>query len=163
MVSTGGRWSGSRGCPLLSWRVPSLLSALPLCLWWVALEYGSISRFKGVFSVVWGVCVGLCCFGALRGLCGFCAREPLGGLKACSVFASVLFFFASVLSFCPLLFFFAYLLGLCLCCSRLVLLPSLFVLVCLLLFLFPFRYMRKKRGRNFLRPLSFCCGLVISL
>ena len=48
-----------------------LLSALSLCLWRVACKYGSISHFEGVFSVVWGVCVGLCCLGALRGLWGF--------------------------------------------------------------------------------------------
>ena len=51
--------------------VPSFLSALSLCLWCVVLEYALISRFKGVFSVVCGVCVGLCCLGALRGLWGF--------------------------------------------------------------------------------------------
>ena len=30
-----------------------------LCLWCIALEYGSISRFEGVFSAFWGadVCV----------------------------------------------------------------------------------------------------------
>lgn len=82
-------------------------------------------------------------------------REWLGGLDACGVFASVLFF-------CPLLFFFAYLLGLCLCCSRLVLLPALFVLVSLwvLCFLFPLRTIRKKeRAQRFcpLCPLLFCC------
>ena len=43
------------------------------------LEYGSISRFKGVFRGFYGVRVGLCCLGALRGLCGFCARVELGG------------------------------------------------------------------------------------
>lgn len=68
---------------------PSLLSALSLCLWWVSPEYGSISRFKGVYSAVWGVRVGLCCLGALRGLCGFCTRVELGGLKACGVFAPI--------------------------------------------------------------------------
>lgn len=31
--------------------------------------------------------VGLYCFGALRGLWGFCVREWLGGLEACGVFA----------------------------------------------------------------------------
>ena len=31
--------------------------------------------------------MGLCCSGALRGLCGFCTRVELGGLKACGVFA----------------------------------------------------------------------------
>ena len=45
-------------------------------------EYGSISRFKGVFSAVCGRCVGLCGLRALRGLCGFCARVELGGLEA---------------------------------------------------------------------------------
>ena len=58
-----------------------------LCLWRVGFECGSISRFKGVFSAVYGVCVGLCGLRALRGLCGFCVREWLGGLKACGVFA----------------------------------------------------------------------------
>ena len=48
-----------------------LLSALSLCACRVACEYGSISHFKGVFSAVWGVCVGLCGSRALRGLCGF--------------------------------------------------------------------------------------------
>ena len=52
-----------------------LLSALSLCLCVIALEYGFVSRFKGVFSAVYGVCVGLCCLDALRGLCGFCTRE----------------------------------------------------------------------------------------
>ena len=47
------------------------LSALSLCLWCVVLEYALISRFKGVFSAVWGCCVGLCGLRALRGLCGF--------------------------------------------------------------------------------------------
>ena len=72
--------------------------------------------------------VGLLGLGALRGLCGFCARVELGGLKACGVFASVIPLFAFVF------LLFAYLLGLCLCCSRLVLLPALFVLVCLWVF-----------------------------
>ena len=61
---------------------PCLLSALSLCLWCAMLEYGSISRFKGVFRGFYMFGVGLCCFGALRGLCGFCARVELGGLKA---------------------------------------------------------------------------------
>lgn len=54
------------------------------------LEYGSISRFKGVFSGFYMFGVGLCCLGALLGLCGFCARVELGGLEACGVFASIL-------------------------------------------------------------------------
>ena len=66
---------------LVLWcRVPAFLSALLLCLWCINLEYGSISRFKGVFSAVYGVCVGLYCSGALCGLWGFCVREWLGGL-----------------------------------------------------------------------------------
>ena len=59
-----------------------LLSALSLCLWCVALEYGSISHFKGVFRGFPLLDVGLCCLGALRGLWGFCTRVELGGLKA---------------------------------------------------------------------------------
>lgn len=121
----------------------AFLSALPLCLWSVTLEYGSISRFKGVFSAVCGVCVGLFAWRALRGLCGFCVREWLGGLEACGVFCLSFSLFVPVfLSFS----LFAYLLGLCLCCSLLVLLSVLFVLVCLwsLLFPFPFRTKRKK-------------------
>ena len=66
-------------CPLLSCRVPRLLPSHLLCLWCVTLEYGSISRFKGVFRGFWVSCVGLYGFGALRGLCGFCARVELGG------------------------------------------------------------------------------------
>ena len=48
--------------------------------------------------------VGLYCSGALRGLCGFCVRERLGGFRACGVFASVFRFFSVfvlLLSFCP--------------------------------------------------------------
>ena len=68
---------------LVLWcRALAFLSALSLCACRVACKYGSISRFKGVFSAVYGVCVGLCCLGALRGLWGFCARVELGGLKA---------------------------------------------------------------------------------
>ena len=68
---------------LVLWcRVPAFLSALLLCSRCIACKYGSVSRFKGVFSVVYGFGVGLCCLGALRGLCGFCARVELGGLEA---------------------------------------------------------------------------------
>ena len=58
------------------------LPACLLCLWCIALEYGSISRFKGVFRGFYGADVCLYGFGALRGLCGFCARVELGGLEA---------------------------------------------------------------------------------
>ena len=84
-----------------------LLSSFSLCLWYVVFEYGSISRFKGVFSEVWGCCVGLCCSGDLRGLWGFCTRVGLGGFGACCVFAFVFRFFsvfALLLSFCPFSF-----------------------------------------------------------
>ena len=59
------------GCsgPLVACSVA--LSALSLCSWCIVLEICLYSRFKGVFSAVWGCCVGLCCLEALRGLCGF--------------------------------------------------------------------------------------------
>ena len=52
----------------------------------VACKYTFIWRFRGVFGAVWGGCVGLCGFGALRGLWGFCTREWLGGYMTCGVF-----------------------------------------------------------------------------
>ena len=149
-----------RSALVLLWCVPCLLSSPLLCLWCIALEYGSISRFKGVLRGFWGVGVYLCGFGALRGLCGFCARVELGGLKACSVFASIFSFFhllrlssgalPLLSSACPL--------G-CLA-SALGLVISLFVGRC---FFFPYGCMRKKKGRNSLRPLLSCCGLVMGL
>ena len=114
-MSTGGRWSGSLWLqdlpevgagPLV---VCSLvLSALLLCSRCVACKYAFISRFKGVFRGFYGVCVGLCCSGALRGLWGFCVRERLGGFRACCVFASVypfFIFFAYVIRFFSVLDF----------------------------------------------------------
>ena len=91
--------------------------------------------------------VGLCCLGALRGLWGFCVREWLGGLEACGVFASVFL----LLSLCLLSFY-----ALCLSSGALPLLssclPCLFLcpcgFLCVLLFLFPFRAIRKKKGRK---------------
>ena len=82
-----------------------LLSALSLYSWCVVFECGSISRFKGVFSAVRGCCVGLCGLRALRGLCGFCTRVELGGLKACCVFAPV--FHLLPISFCLSFYLFA--------------------------------------------------------
>ena len=80
---------------------PLVLVAFLLCLWCVALEMCLYSHFKGVFSGVWGVCVGLCCLRALRGLWGFCVREWLGGFMACCVFAPLLSsLLSSFLSFC---------------------------------------------------------------
>ena len=89
-------------------------------------------------------------------LCAWIVRRFYGLWRVC------LYLSLYLPLFYPFFIFFAYLLGLCLYCSRLVLLPALFVLVSLWVFcfLFPFRYMRKKRGRNSLRPLLLCCGLV---
>ena len=56
--------------------VPLFSSALSIFPWCVACEYGSVSRFKGVFRGFYGVRVGLCWLGGLRGLC---VREWLGG------------------------------------------------------------------------------------
>ena len=49
----------------------------------------------------WAFRVGLCCLRALLGLCGFCTRVELGGLKACCVFAPIFIVLPLVLSFCP--------------------------------------------------------------
>ena len=76
--SCGRLW----GLSLLLWCVPSLLVALLLCAWRVACKYASISRSKGVFSGFWGFRLGLLGLGAVRGLCGFCVREWLGGYMA---------------------------------------------------------------------------------
>lgn len=91
------RWAGLRGfrtchrsALVLWWLAPCLLSALPLCLWWIACKCGFISQFKAVFRGFYMFGVGLYCLGALRGLWGFCVREWLGGLEACGVFASIL-------------------------------------------------------------------------
>ena len=127
VVSTGCRWSGSLGVILPFVACSLISSAFLLCSRCVACKYGSISRFKGVFSGFWAFCVGLCCLRALCGLCGFCVREWLGGLKACGVFSS--FYPFICLSFClfALVFIiFALVLSLCisswlcLCCPRLV-------------------------------------------
>ena len=86
VVSHGVHWCRCAGfLSVLYWLVFSggalhafsPLHCIALCR--VACKYGSISRFKGVFSGFWGSCVGLYGFGALLGLCGFCARVELGG------------------------------------------------------------------------------------
>ena len=143
--------SGPAGCRLWSsGRVTAFLSALLLCLWCTTFEYGSISRFKGVFSAFYGVGVGLCCLGALRGLCGFCARVELGGLKACGVFAFVIPLFAFLFT-SLLLLLSRFLLSLLVLC-----LSSLFVLLhCLCCFLFPFGlHAKRKDAKCFLCVLS---------
>ena len=139
------RWCGCAGylgLSSLSWRVPSLLSSLSLCAWCVSPEYGSIWLFKGVFGGFYGVRVGLCGFGALRGLYGFCARVELGGLKACCVFASVFIllclYFIRFSSSSPIFWGFAFVvLGLSSC----IVFVALWVW---LLFPFPFRTKRKR-------------------
>lgn len=92
---------------------------------------------------------------ALRGLRGFCVREQLGGLKACSVFA-----FVFILLHLCLLWFCLFVLSFVLSAPVVLGLSSCVVFVALwvwLLFLFPFRYMRKKKGRAVLvRPLFDC-------
>ena len=120
-----------------------LLPALSLCLWCIGFECGSISRFKGVFSEVWGCCVGLLGLRALRGLCGFCTRVELGGLRACGVFA---FRFLLLLLCLPPFMLVVLLCSGCLSLSSCIVFVALWVW---LLFPFPLRYIRKK-GRNFL-------------
>ena len=101
--------------------------------------------------------MGLFVLGALRGLCGFCVREWLGGLKACSVFR---------LSFSSLVLLSCFRLLSCLasCLVRFLgFVAWLLVLVGLLAF-FPFRmYRQKERAQRFcsLRPLFVCCVLVM--
>ena len=132
-----------------------LLSALSLCLWCVVFRYGSVSRFKGVFSAVCGVCVGLCWLYASRGLCGFCVRVELGGLKACCVFCLSFIRFSSSLPFFSSLYLLFVLYLVCFvlvvfCLSSCLVFP---LLLCLCVFFFPFGRTDKKKGRNFLRPL----------
>ena len=129
-----------------------LVHRLQTCLIW---------RFKGVFSAVWGCCVGLFVLRALRGLWGLCVRERLGGLETCSVFASIFpllcLYFIHFSSSSPIFWGFAFVVLFLSSC-----LPCLFLCPCgFLLFLFPLRTTRKKKGRAVLvRPLLSCCGLV---
>ena len=81
-VSTGAGGRGFRGLSPAFVVCCLLLSSFSLCSRCVVFEYALISRFKGVFSVVWGCCVGLLGLGALCGLCGFCTRVELGGFGA---------------------------------------------------------------------------------
>ena len=125
-----------------------LLPAFSLCLWCVVFECGSISRFKGVFSAVWGCCVGLSCLRALLGLCGFCARVELGGFMACCVFAFLLSVFLSLslfLSSCPCLSVLDVF-----CLSSCLDFP---LLLCLCVFFFPIGLHAKRKGAKVL-PLS---------
>ena len=165
-----------RSALVLWWCVPCLLPAFLLCLWCIALEYGSISRFKGVFRGFYGADVYLYGFGALLGLCGFCARVELGGLEACGVFASILSLLPLFCPLsCPFAFVFAFLFILFapafisfpafLACHLVLCLSSclhcLFLCHCgVCVFFFPFGLYAKKKGRNSLRPLLSCCGYV---
>ena len=99
--------------------------------------------------------MGLCCLGALLGLCGFCARVELGGLKACGVFAYVFlllpFVFSLFLS-CP-----AFVLLSCFA-SWLASFPALLVFgsACVVVVVsFSLSVYTQKKGRSVLvRPLS---------
>lgn len=145
-----------------------LLSALSLCLWCAMLECGSISRFKGVFRGFYGVYVDLCRLRALHGLCGFCARVELGGLKACGVFASIFLLSTSIYPFIclPLSLFVPVSLSLPIF-SALSLLSSgcpvvLSLMLCI--FLFPFGIYAKRKGAPCWCVLSWCvvgCGFVM--
>ena len=123
----------------------SLLAALLLCSRCVACKYGSISRFKGVFRGFYGVRVCLCCFGALRGLCGFCARVELGGLKACRVFrlsfSSFVLVFALLLCYLPIFWGFAFVV---LCLSSCIVFVGLWV--CFFRFFLPCGLHAKRKG-----------------
>ena len=133
-----------------------LLPILLRCLWCVACKYGSISRFKGFLAWFVGfVWVYVACV-----LCVAC-----GALYACGV-RRIKGLWRVCLSFCPFAFL---LLLLCLppfmlvvlLCSGCLSLFSCIVFVALLvwlLFPFPFRTTRKKKGRAVLvRPLLVCC------
>ena len=132
-----------------------LLSSLSLCPRCVTYKYGSISRFWGVFSAVWGCCVGLCCSCALRGLCGFCTRVELGGLKACGVFASLFvllpFFFCSCV--CLLLCWLSFFALVVFLCS---LALSLWLFGCGCCFFFPYGLHAKRKGAPCWCVLSSC-------
>ena len=166
VVSTGGICAGFRTCRtchrlalVLWWCAPCLLSALLHCACRVACKYGSISRFKGVLRGFYGADVCLYGFGVFRGLCGFCARVELGGLKACGVFASILSSFVLflvlyfVLYLVLLLLCLPFFLPLCSCFLCLSYCPLLVLSLCLpslcgLLAFFPFRTASdtKRRG-----------------
>ena len=145
-----------RSARVLWWCAPRLLSALLHCACRVACKYGSISRFKGVFSGFWGADVCLYGFGALLGLCGFCARVELGGYMTCGVFCLS---FSSFLLLSSL-----FLLSSCSCPASLLGFCSWscpFSLCGSLLFPFPLRMYGQKKGRAVLvRPRFVGCGLL---
>ena len=168
VVSTGARWCRVQGfrwsfvvcsvplsLPFVP--LPALFSVhrLEICLYFAFL--GGLARFQSVG-------VGLYCLRALRGLWGFCVREWLGGLEACSVFASV---------FLLLCLYFVRFYLLCLSSGALPLLLSAcpLCLLCLSLwpcglcccFLFPFGIYAKRKGAKCFCVLSCpVVGLFIS-
>ena len=98
--------------------------------------------------------MGLCCLGGLRGLCGFCTRVELGGLKACGVFASIYsficlysplfaFLFISLLASCPFVLRWS---G---CLSFLLVCPLVF-LVGFCIFFFPYGLYAKRKDAKVL-------------
>ena len=110
--------------------------------------------FRGVFSAFCGVCVGLCCSCALRGLWGFCARVELGGLEACGVFASVFLLLLLCLPFFLSLYLLFVLRLVCFvlvvfCLSSCIVFPFL---LWLCVFFFPCGIYAKKRGRKGFAP-----------
>ena len=135
----------------------------------VRFAFGALLANMALFRILRGFLarfllfrVGLYCLRALRGLWGFCAREWLGGLKACCVFA--LLFVLLLLCLPP----FMLVVLLCSGCPRLVLFPAFALFVCLLVFVFSFSlsdYTQKERAQRFcsLRPLFVCCWLLYSV
>ena len=94
-------------------------------------------------------------------LCACIVRRIKGLWRFCLCFYPFASVFALVLSFCP------FLCSLCSCLSFCLVFPFLLcVFVALwvwLLFPFPFRTIRKKKGRSVLvRPLLSCCGCLDS-
>lgn len=144
----------------------------PLCCFVCGVLPANMALFRVLRAFLarfYGVCVGLCCLGALRGLCGFCARVELGGLEARSVFASILSVFLLLclsfvlLSLCLLSFLcslpiFCGFTFVVLCWSSCM--PCLFLCACgFCVFLFPFGLYAKRKGAKVcpLRPrLSYC-------
>ena len=121
----------------------------PLCSRCVVLKYAFISQFKAVFSGFLLFGVGLYCLRDLRGLCGFCVRERLGGFGACGVFAFLFVSLPCFMSFCPsLCLAFALSTPVVFCLSSF-LLCSFFGCCCF----FPFGCTDKKKGRKVL-PLA---------
>ena len=121
----------------------------PAFLYCFAFQICPISRFKGVFGGFWGADVCLYGLRSLLGLCGFCARVELGGLKACGVFASILSLSPMFYLFCirfssssPIFEGFAFVI---LCLSSC--LPCLFLCHCgVCVFFFPFGLYAKRKG-----------------